>query len=39
MRRVRPQEEVKAIRDEVKVRKIELLGGKSIGVSYCNMNK
>lgn len=33
MRRVRPQQEVTEIRDEVKVRKIERLSGKAAGVS------
>lgn len=32
MRRVKPQQEVKAIRDEIKVRKIERLSGKAIAV-------
>lgn len=33
MRRVRPMQEVKKIRDEVKVRKIERLSNKTVGVS------
>lgn len=32
MRRIRPQQNVKAIRDEIKVRKIERLSGKAITV-------
>lgn len=35
MRRVRPQQEVKAIRDEIKVRKIERLGANPVNVSIC----
>lgn len=37
MRRVRPQQEVKAIRDEVKVRKIERLGSKPSNVSWMSL--
>lgn len=32
MRRIQPQQDVKAIRDEIKVRKIERLSGKAITV-------
>lgn len=33
MRRVQPMQDVKAVRDEVKVRKIERLSGKTVAVS------
>lgn len=36
MRRVKPMQEVKAVRDEVKVRKIERLNGKTTAVSVNN---
>lgn len=39
MRRVRPMQEVKTIRDEVKVRKIERLGNKTVGVSCVMLMK
>lgn len=35
MNRVRPQQEVNAIRDEIKVRKIERLGPNPSNVSSC----
>lgn len=34
MRRVQPQQDVKAVRDEIKVRKIERIGGNLTGVSH-----
>lgn len=39
MRRVKPQQEVKAIRDEIKVRKIERLSGKAIAVRVYKNSK
>lgn len=36
MNRVRPQQEVKTIRDEIKVRKIERLGHNPSNVSGCH---
>lgn len=38
MRRVRPMQEVKKLRDEIKVRKIERLGNKTGGVSCMTAN-